>query len=233
LTATAHASLAEPGVVEHQVLEDLAAESFGQISLFQLERVSPADALEQPTSSPPDRAASEPATVPTFEEPKLLREPPLIVLPSLATEVGLTEAIVLQQIHFRGRITAKGWWRAGPLDLQREFPFLSPATIKRALTRLRRADLVKVRKAGGDRTNRYRIDYTALAKRLPVVPGQSDLEGGKDAGQIDPCPSPAIGSDRPDPVKEEALTQEGNVIPLRKRSSGKTDLSHYNRALQR
>ena len=44
---------------------------------------------------------------------KLLPEPPLLVLPSLATRVGLNEAIVLQQVHFKSRHAADGWWRAG------------------------------------------------------------------------------------------------------------------------
>jgi hypothetical protein len=100
-------------------------------------------------------------------EAKLLQEAPLLVLPTLASAVGLNEAIVLQQLHFRTRVAEDGWWYASVAELRREFPFWSEATIKRVMVSVEREGLVKVRQVGTDRTKRYRIDRDALATRVP------------------------------------------------------------------
>lgn len=129
-------------------------------------------------------------------ESKLLPEAPLLVLPSLATVVGLNEAIVLQQLHYRARIAPDGWWQAGVRELCREFPFWSEPTVKRTLRGLRRDGLVEVRQLGTDRTNRWRIDYAALKQRVHELRGQSDplhrvnLSTNRSAasGQSDPIP---------------------------------------------
>ena len=105
----------------------------------------------------------------------LINEPPLQVLPTLAAEIGLNEAIVLQQIHY---------WISNPKvgkehDGQRwiynsvrewqdtNFPFWSEATIKRALHNLREMGLVLAENLNAstyDRTLWYTIDYRHLVK---------------------------------------------------------------------
>jgi DNA-binding transcriptional ArsR family regulator len=127
-------------------------------------------------------------------EAKLLPEPPLLVLPSLATALGLNEAIVLQQIHFRARLEDDGWWRATVEGLRGEFPFWSDSTVKRVLAVLRRAGLVQVRQEGTDRANRLRIDHVALSKRVRLQGGQgeplhgvtssSNRDGGSGQGEL-------------------------------------------------
>lgn len=110
---------------------------------------------------------------------KLIEEPPLVVLPSLAVAIGLNEAIALQQLHFRGRDNAGGWWRATMRDLQRQFPFWSERTVRRTLKSLGDQKLIRVEQEGTDRTNRYCVDHQALAKRVPAAGhGQSGrMEG--------------------------------------------------------
>lgn len=147
---------------------------------------------------------------------KLLAEPPLLVLPSLAVAVGLNEAIVLQQLHFRGRATADGWWRARLNDLRREFPFWSEPTIKRALTRLRQDRLVEVRQDGTDRANRYRIDYLALRRKVGQIDpveriGSSSIRSGA-AGQADPIP---IGSKRKGKREEGTAPDDYDAVVRR------------------
>ncbi len=93
----------------------------------------------------------------------LLREPPLIVLPSLALVIGLNEAIVLQQIHFRSleASCADGWVQRPRKAWKAEFPFWHEDTIKRALSQLRTLGLVEaevVATAQG-RESRYRVVY--------------------------------------------------------------------------
>ena len=129
-------------------------------------------------------------------EAKLLPEPALCVLPSLATAVGLNQAIVLQQVHYRCRVRAEGWWRAPLAELRDEFPFWSEATIKRVLASLGRDGFLESRQVGTDRTKHYRIEYAALGKRVRLQGVQGDpLEGvtsasnrSDAAAQSDPIP---------------------------------------------
>lgn len=111
----------------------------------------------------------------------LIAEPPLQVLPSLAAAIGLHEAIVLQQLHYwlltapherDGRVwvynTLEGW--------HAQFPFMSLATLRRALADLehRRRLVLTARynRLPTDRTKWYTIDYDALdALGLPVPAG--------------------------------------------------------------
>jgi hypothetical protein len=100
----------------------------------------------------------------------LLDEPPLLVRPALAVEVGLNEALILQQLHYwlqRSCVERDGhrWVWNSYEDWQRQFPFWHRDTIKRAFLTLRRRGLVITRKnpeRPGDRTNWYRIDYARL-----------------------------------------------------------------------
>jgi hypothetical protein len=155
-------------------------------------------------SDPPARRA--PAGVPMSDaaEAKLLPEAPLLVLPSLAVAVGLNEAIVLQQLHFRTRLVADGWWRARLSELRHEFPFWSEATIKRTVTSLRNAGLVKVRKEGTDRTNRYQIDYEALGKTVQLRAGQSAPVEGRNSAS-----------------NRSGASAQGALIPIDRKKKGK------------
>jgi len=113
-----------------------------------------------------------------LEAKLLLPESPLMVLRSLAIAVGLNEAILLQQIHYKTRTSGEDWWRATRTELRVEFPFWSETTIKRALGKLRNQGLVVVRQAGTDRTNQYRVQYGSLQRlnlsQIRAVPsGQS------------------------------------------------------------
>ena len=102
----------------------------------------------------------------------LLNEYPLIVLPSLSKEIGLNEAIILQQIHFwlnkkknfkDGRYwvynTYEGW--------SEQFPFWSVSTIRRILGKLEDSELImsgNYNKMGADRTKWYTINYDKVSK---------------------------------------------------------------------
>lgn len=50
---------------------------------------------------------------------KLIEEPPLIVLPSLARELGLVDAIVCQQLYYAGTRAADGWVQRSYADWSR------------------------------------------------------------------------------------------------------------------
>lgn len=108
----------------------------------------------------------------------LIDDRPLMVLPRLATEIGLNEAVVLQQIHYwlvnfqtvkDYRHYHEGqWWVYNTAEgWQENFPFWSTRTVQRALQSLRDRGLVQVgnfNKKGYDRTLWYTLDYEAMDK---------------------------------------------------------------------
>ncbi|PKE17795.1 DnaD domain protein [Macrococcoides caseolyticum] len=115
----------------------------------------------------------------------LMDEHPIQVMPTLASHIGLNEAIILQQMHYwlsksnhkhDGRMwiynTVKGW--------AEQFPFWSESTIKRAINNLTKKELVLIgnyNKAKFDKTLWYSIDYEKLdeLERVNNRLGQNDL----------------------------------------------------------
>lgn len=101
----------------------------------------------------------------------LIDDYPIQVLPKLAKEVGLNEAIFLQQLHYwlNGKDAKvrdnRKWIYNTYQDWQKQFPFWSLNTIKRAVTSLSKQGLVikdNFNKAGFDKTIWYSIDYNKL-----------------------------------------------------------------------
>ena len=102
----------------------------------------------------------------------LIDESPLQVLPSLAVTIGLTEAIVLQQVHYwLGRSDhvhdGRRWIYRTQQGWKREIPWWSVATIKRALATLQERGLLikgNYNDRGFDRTSWWTIDYEVMAR---------------------------------------------------------------------
>ena len=105
----------------------------------------------------------------------LLDEKPLMVMPKLATKIGLNEAIILQQIHYWNEINEElnnnykdgyNWTFNSVLQWQEQFPFWSKNTIQRSINNLEKMKLLVVgnyNKLPIDRTKWYRIDYKVLS----------------------------------------------------------------------
>ncbi len=102
----------------------------------------------------------------------LLEERPLVIIPSLAVEIGLEEAIVLQQIHYwlvlnrqakRNFFDGKFWTYNTPEKWQQEnFPFWTVKKVRTTLNSLRSMGLLIVgnyNKMKADRTLWYTINY--------------------------------------------------------------------------
>ncbi|MCC5640590.1 hypothetical protein LC593_33125 [Nostoc sp. CHAB 5844] len=70
-------------------------------------------------------------------------ESPLLVPPLLAAEIGLEEAVILQQIHYYCQISkhikrdGRRWFWKTLKDWGETLPFLKPSTIRRAIANLR------------------------------------------------------------------------------------------------
>jgi hypothetical protein len=93
----------------------------------------------------------------------LIQEPPLIVLPSLAREVGLPPAILLQQLYFAGQKAADGWVTRSTGDWSRALRgVIAPRTIERAFSKLLEADWVEASSSPGLPTA-YRVTPARLA----------------------------------------------------------------------
>ena len=105
----------------------------------------------------------------------LISESPLQVLPSLAVAIGLNEAILLQQLHYwlgHSTVTEGGkrWVYNTLEEWQKQLPFWSVATIKRAFSTLCELGIVERQQLSKDRrdkTNYYTINYPALDE-LPI-----------------------------------------------------------------
>jgi hypothetical protein len=104
----------------------------------------------------------------------LIDDYPILVLPKLATKVGLNEAIVLQQMHYWLRENKKNnrnyhegyYWTYNSYEGWVEsFPFWSSRTIRRAITSLEKLGLLlsdNFNKMKRDRTKWYTIDYVKV-----------------------------------------------------------------------
>ena len=103
----------------------------------------------------------------------LINEPPLQVLPSLAKEIGLNEAIMLQQMHYwllksSNEFTGVKWFYKTLEEWQTEFPFWSAMTIRRTLGSLEKQKIIKIgnfNKKKFDKTKWYTIDYQRVNRR--------------------------------------------------------------------
>ena len=102
----------------------------------------------------------------------LIQEPPLVVLPSLAREVGLIDAIVLQQLHYAGQRTEDGWIVRSAKEWERALRGAVKArSFERLWPRLIEAGWVESRAEEG-RPTAYRVNPTR-SRDVPAGSGGS------------------------------------------------------------
>lgn len=100
----------------------------------------------------------------------LVADRPLIVLPKLALKVGLNEAMILQQLHFRLQYKTKEhdghhWVFYSYEEWRHDFPFWSARTIQRTLLGLEELGFVVsgvFNRIKSDRKKWYRVNYGQL-----------------------------------------------------------------------
>ncbi|MED3747587.1 DnaD domain protein [Geobacillus stearothermophilus] len=110
----------------------------------------------------------------------LLDEKPLVILPSLAKEIGLNEAIILQQLHYwlqesNNERDGHRWVYNTYEDWQKQFPFWSIRTIRRTIKNLENKGIVisdYLNSMKIDKTKWYRIDYERLEE---IVSEENDM----------------------------------------------------------
>ena len=104
----------------------------------------------------------------------LIKEPPLVILPSLAQAIGLNEAIIVQQLHYWLENPKAGVIRDGEKwifntyeELRENFPFWSVATIQRIFSGLEKRGLIisaQLDARKHDQKKFYHLDYDELCK---------------------------------------------------------------------
>ena len=115
----------------------------------------------------------------------LLDESPLIILPSLALEIGLNEAIFLQQLHYwilksSTKIDGKKWIFRTTKEWEKEFPFWSISTITRVINSLKKSKILKVKRVyphiyySINKENINKIESKSVVQSEPLV-GQNEL----------------------------------------------------------
>ena len=117
----------------------------------------------------------------------LINEPPLQVLPSLATAIGLNKAIVLQTLHqelMSNPVTIEGkhWFRSSYENWKKKFPFWSEKTIRRIFRELEKEGLVistmKFNNCKLDKTKWYTVNYEKLQEALRISKDNSNFTQG-------------------------------------------------------
>ena len=132
-----------------------------------------------PAFEEPEADAPEMDKKPFLRDRYLMDERALLILPTLACVFGVQEAIILQQVHYFTAIKRerneldyyyKGsyWTYATYSDWQKQLPYFSLATIKRALAHLVSSGvLYKVTsRRGGATVTLYAINYKKLADTI-------------------------------------------------------------------
>jgi len=144
----------------------------------------------------------------------LLDERPLLVMPKLASLIGLPESIFLQQLHYwtehsSNIIDGNKWVYNSVKEWRKQFPFWSERTLRRIIKGLEDEKLIIVgnfNKLAIDQTKWYRINYENLYLLDTKTP---NLPNGKAHGQIDHMERPKVahGLDKLDTPLPEITTK--------------------------
>lgn len=151
------------------------------------------------------------------DDKKLCNESPLIVLPSLAVLVGLNQAIVLQQVHYRSRVCTKQisglvYCGLSQQKLVENFPFWSQSTALRAFSDLEAIGvLVKAKKA---HRAFYRVDYERLEELMAIGNEPPIEDDEEEPGHVN-LTSQTCQSDKSLLYKKEGCKKGGQKSPAK------------------
>ena len=158
----------------------------------------------------------------------LFNENPLVVNPSLAAAIGLSESIVIQQMQYwlkksTNKIKGQSWIYNTYDEWALQFPFWKPETIRKIFSKLRKLDLIKSEKLSKnkwDKTNWYTINYQILDETLARFDAENHTASiGKTAPYDDAENHTAsIGKNAPHDITEttQRLTTETTTETTKK-----------------
>ena len=104
---------------------------------------------------------------------------PLLIYPELAKEIGVNEAILLQQLNYWLESTKHNYKGEKCVhktmeEWNEEIPFVSEITIKRTVKNLKNMGLIKVKRA--IHTQLYSIDFNKLNKLKEKIDRKTELK---------------------------------------------------------
>ena len=172
----------------------------------------------------------------------LMDEKPLLVMPSLATKVGLSESIFLQQLHYwldRSVNVKEGhkWVYNSAKEWQAQFPFWSINTIRRVIKSLEDKQLVisgNFNSLPIDKTKWYRIDYEIIKEienedcDSRKIESTTQNEYSKHSKQV--IEAPKLGRPLPESTTESTSEINNNNINAgveEEKGIGETPFSFY------
>jgi len=149
----------------------------------------------------------------------LFDRPPISIDPELATAVGLSEAVFIQQLHYWVQVKRESpsryqdsfhdgffWVYNSVPEWIQQMPFIgSDAKVRRFIKNLKLMGIIitsKFNKAAFDKTTWYRIDYVALEK---VV---QDRSSQNDKTMLSKRPDDLVKMTRPIPETSSEITSE-------------------------
>lgn len=124
-------------------------------------------------------------------EKLLIDDYPLLVYVKLAEEIGLNEAIVLQQVKYwlnrsNNKREGKMWVYNTYEDWKEQFPFWSISTIRRTINNLEKKELLisdNFNTWGADKTKWYTINYDKLKRMNSEIVQNEQSESSKRTDQ--------------------------------------------------
>lgn len=144
----------------------------------------------------------------------LIHEEPLLVLPGLASRIGLNEAIFLQQIHYwlnrsKHFYDERNWVYNSVAEWVKQFPFWSENTIRRIVKNLEDEQLLVIgnyNRAKFDKTKWYSINYEKLSllestNDVPNLGRRSTQNGQMDVPNLGK-PIPETNTETTSEIKE-------------------------------
>ncbi|MBS4178132.1 conserved phage C-terminal domain-containing protein [Bacillus sp. FJAT-49731] len=151
----------------------------------------------------------------------LIKEYPVMIIPSLAVKLGVNEAVMLQQVHY-WLVTSshvkdgQKWIYNTYKDWQKQLPFWSESTVKRTTKSLEKQGYLisaNFNQSKLDQTKWYTIDYVKLSE----LEGDASYEqtGTQNGRFNDPdCPKQVSQLVPPIPEITTETTTENDNIPF-------------------
>ena len=137
--------------------------------------------------------------------------------PVLAKVIGLNEAIILQKLNDLielnkndGRYLKEGsiWTNQSVAALcEKYFPYMSLSTVKRAISKLKKLNLIKIKRfyseEAKNNTNWYSLNYKAIESMIVIENKTTELEE-----------SFVLGKGQNEPMTDELLIRELEAIEI-------------------
>ncbi|KOS25511.1 replication protein [Bacillus anthracis] len=149
----------------------------------------------------------------------LIHEEPLLVLPGLASRIGLNEAIFLQQIHYwlnrsKHFYDERNWVYNSVAEWVKQFPFWSENTIRRIVKNLEDEQLLVIgnyNRAKFDKTKWYSINY----EKLRLLESTNDVPNlGRRSTQNGQMDVPNLGKPKPETNTETTSEIKEYIVEI-------------------